>query len=531
MKEKSEKKQLLSRDEVWSVLQFADSLYNGKSWLYGGGVYTPDILNSNLENLNNEPSRDIPTYEKVIKSLSNAVQNEDVLRSFSQYMSYFDTIYEKVANYKANMLSFDLNPVCENASGSDYASKAYKEDRQRVNKFLFNFDYQHLFRDIVKNVIRNGVYYCWYRESAKKNGTQKYSIQMMPQKYCKITGYWEGGVLYDIDLSFLLSGTVDLGLYSDIFGKYYEELFDPNSARKYVPSNQLNKRSGSWAYWVQTSPDEGAWCFKADTSTFASVPPLASLMRNTILDAEVQKLQYDKDFAGAYAILVGQMLMKKDSKQPNDFAIDPKTLGKLLSMVQAGLSKNIKVGAMPTEGHKFFQFEEHNKDMYTNQNLNTSALGASATRVIYTTDKCSEAEMIAQITTDAGEVKKLYYQFTNFLNFFVNKKTKKYKFHFHFDGLEYWFDKEQRRDKMLELADRGIILGEGAWAQAYGIPPHIFEQSLDEGKNGGLSDKLGALISIHTASNTTNDQGGRPLKRRVKTSSRDYDKKRTGKRV
>ena len=289
---------------------------------------------------------------------------------------------------------------------------------RRVNKFLFNFDYQHLFRDIVKNVIRNGVYYCWYRESAKKNGTQKYSIQMMPQKYCKITGYWEGGVLYDIDLSFLLSGTVDLGLYSDIFGKYYEELFDPNSARKYVPSNQLNKRSGSWAYWVQTSPDEGAWCFKADTSTFASVPPLASLMRNTILDAEVQKLQYDKDFAGAYAILVGQMLMKKDSKQPNDFAIDPQTLGKLLSMVQAGLSKNIKVGAMPTEGHKFFQFEEHNKDMYTNQNLNTSALGASATRVIYTTDKCSEAEMIAQITTDAGEVKKLYYQFTNFLNFF-----------------------------------------------------------------------------------------------------------------
>ena len=101
MKEKSEKKQLLSRDEVWSVLQFADSLYNGKSWLYGGGVYTPDILNSNLENLNNEPSRDIPTYEKVIKSLSNAVQDEDVLRSFSQYMSYFDTIYEKVANYSA----------------------------------------------------------------------------------------------------------------------------------------------------------------------------------------------------------------------------------------------------------------------------------------------------------------------------------------------------------------------------------------------------------------------------------------------
>ena len=104
---------------------------------------------------------------------------------------------------------------------------------------------------------------------------------------------------------------------------------------------------------------------------------------------------------------------------------------------------------MPTENNKFYQFQDYNESMYTNHNLNTSALGASATRVIYTTDKCSEAELIAQITTDAGEIKKLYYQFTNFLNFFINKKTKKYKFYFHFDGLEYWFDKEHRRDKML----------------------------------------------------------------------------------
>jgi hypothetical protein len=39
------------------------------------------------------------------------------------------------------------------------------------------------------------------------------------------------------------------------------------------------------------------------------------------------------------------------------------------------------------------------------------------------------------------------------------------------------------------------------------------------------------LISIHTASNTTNDKGGRPKKKRVRTDSRDYDKKHTGKRT
>ena len=528
MTKKNRGKPLISKNAVWDVMQFADALYKGYPWLYGGGVYTPDILNANLENLNNDI--EVPTYDKMLKALSNAVGNEDTLRSFSEYMMYFDTLYEKIANYKANILSFDLNPVCINATGSDYKSKEYKEDKARMNKFLFNFDYQHIFRDVLKNVLRSGVYYCWYRESAKKNGVQKYALQMLPQKYCKITGYWENGLLFDVDLTFLLSGTVDIELYADAFGKYFDELFKPESSYRYVPSNQFDKRTGSWAFWVQTSPDDGAWCFKADTSTFATVPPLANLMRNTVLDAEIQKLQYDKDFASAYAILVGQMMMKKDSKQPNDFSIDPKLLGKLLDLVQQGLARNIKVGAMPTEVNKLYQFQDYNEKMYADHNLDTSAVGVSATRVIYTTDKSSEAELIAQITTDAGEVMKMYYQFTNFMNFFVNRKTKKYKFYFHFDGLRYWFDQERRRDGMLELADRGIVLNEGAWAQAYGIPPHIFEQALDEGKNGGLTDKLGQLISIHTANNTTNAEGGRPRKKRVATDSRDYDKRTTSTR-
>lgn len=528
MTKKNRGKPLISKNAVWDVMQFADALYKGYPWLYGGGVYTPDILNANLENLNNDI--EVPTYDKMLKALSNAVGNEDTLRSFSEYMMYFDTLYEKIANYKANILSFDLNPVCINATGSDYKSKEYKEDKARVNKFLFNFDYQHIFRDVLKNVLRSGVYYCWYRETPKKNGVQKYALQMLPQKYCKITGYWENGLLFDVDLTFLLSGTVDIELYADAFGKYFDELFTPESSYKYIPSNQLDKRTGSWAFWVQTSPDDGAWCFKADTSTFATVPPLANLMRNTVLDAEIQKLQYDKDFASAYAILVGQMLMKKDSKQPNDFSIDPDLLGKLLDLVQSGLAKNIKVGAMPTEVNKLYQFQDYNEKMYADHNMDTSAVGVSATRVIYTTDKSSEAELIAQITTDAGEISKMYYQFTNFMNFFINRKTKKYKFYFHFDGMRYWFDQERRRDGMLELADRGIILNEGAWAQAYGIPPHIFEQALDEGKNGGLTDKLGMLISIHTANNTTNAEGGRPRKKRVATDSRDYDKRATSTR-
>ena len=57
---------LISRKNVWDVLQFADGLYNNRAWLYGGGVYTPEILNQNLENLNNDI--EIPTHKKVVNT-------------------------------------------------------------------------------------------------------------------------------------------------------------------------------------------------------------------------------------------------------------------------------------------------------------------------------------------------------------------------------------------------------------------------------------------------------------------------------
>ena len=78
----------------------------------------------------------------------------------------------------------------------------------------------------------------------------------------------------------------------------------------YIPSNPLNKRDGSWSYIVQTSPDEGAWGFSYDTSTYTHVPPLASFMKDTLLNDEIKKLQYDKDMISAYGILVGEIQLK-----------------------------------------------------------------------------------------------------------------------------------------------------------------------------------------------------------------------------
>ena len=91
MSEDNEK--LLDREQVWDVLQFADSFYRG---LKGMGLYTPEILHQNLLNLEN--IAEAPTYDKVTKALSDAANNIDDLRGFCNYMEYFDTLYNKVVD-------------------------------------------------------------------------------------------------------------------------------------------------------------------------------------------------------------------------------------------------------------------------------------------------------------------------------------------------------------------------------------------------------------------------------------------------
>ena len=105
-------------------------------------------------------------------------------------------------------------------------------------------------------------------------------------------------------------------------------------------------------------------------------------------------------------------------------------------------------------------------------------------------------------------MKPMYSQFQNFLNFYVNKLTKKYKFKFIFEGCAYEFDRANRFDRLLKMADKGIVLNSSAYASVIGMEPQDFEQSLSEGHAGGMLDKLSMLLNA----NTTKDGGvgGRP---------------------
>lgn len=513
--------QMLSEKELFEVLKFANQIYNTDPY----GFFTPNLSNQNIINLNNNPS--IPTKDKVVSALSDYKNNTEVLQSYSEFMEAFDMLYKRLIKYYSNMLAFDLDISCINAyaPNTDYKSTEYKEDLRRVYKFLDNFDYKAEFHKVVKELLRKQNYFTWFRDSQgtfsedgididdlKRHKTSKYTLQTMPQQFCKITGRWEYGYLYDFDMTYFTRAGISLDSYDPIFRKYWNNVFNDNKDNKYLPTQPLDNRFGEFALWTQTSPDDNAWVFVMDESNIASTPFLAPNILNFLTNKEIEGLQKDKDMISARGILAGeiQLLDKQKSGQSTDaMAYNMQTLMKMLALVKRGLNANINAVAMPAGSPKFYQFADSNSDMVKHTVDNTVAQSASANRIIYSSDKMSETEAKNAIITDYNMIKELYPQFEHFLNFFVNKKTRKYKFAFRFSGCTYPFVREDMINKFTAFMDKGIILAPRTYAKVFDMTPMDFDRLLEEGKYSEWSENLTSVLqSIYTQSGKDSNATG-----------------------
>lgn len=527
MEEKIEK---LSEQDVIDVMKFAQNIYNNGNFF---GVYTPQLLNQNLNALNNNPN--VPTKESLDKALKDYKYNAELLQSYSEFAKVYDPIYNRAIEHYVGLMAFDMSMTCKNAyRDGDYKSQEYKDDKRRVDKFFDNFDYKAEFKKVLSNILRNEVYYTWFRDSegtfddtgeieldddgnVKTKKTSKYTLQLMPQERCLLTGYWESGLLYDFDMSYFLQPSSNINSFDPMFKKYWNETFGGNKDPHYNPSASFDNRTGTFATWTQTSPEDGAWAFKMQMDSMNTTPFLSSLIRQVLNNAEISKLQTDKYFLEARAILAGEigMMDKQQSGQSqNAMKFNATTLRDLLRLVKMGLANNINAVAMPTDDVDFYQFENKTPDMYKNQLEITGGNGASASSLLFSTGKASQFELQSQIFTDYSLVRKVYPQFENFLNYNVNKKTRKYKFDFHLDGCTHPFVREAEKKNLLDLANVGMVLNPSAYSKIVDMTPTEFERSLKESKESGWTETmLSMLMSIHTqGKDKSGSENGRPTK-------------------
>lgn len=497
----------ISRSDVQDVIDFSSGL------MAMDGFYSPFLSNQLLTNLNNNPR--LPSAESVKKALNDYKNSGEELQGFVEFASSFDMIFKRTLYSYANALSFDLQITCKNAyTDGDYKSDEYKKDRQTVDNFLTNFDYKKEFYNVLLNVLKRDTYFTWFRKTKTGNrGKMKFALQIMPQDYCMLTGYFEKGLLWSLNILYYMQPGVDLNGFDPSITKTYLRALE--TIDSYVPSAPLNDRKGSYAMWADVSPLDGAWAWKFDTSSFANNPFLSPYVANVLRSDEIGELQYNKDLIAASGILAGEIKLfdsAKSGQKANQFSIDPKTLGTFMSLVKKGLQRTIKAVAVPLENIKFFQFEDKNPNSYTNELTTTAGIGTGISRVIYSSDKMSNAELEAALNEVYQTMKPMYAQFNNFLDFYVNQMTSKYKFKFEFVGSNYQFERDARFDKMMKMADKGLVLNSSAWASAVGMNPVTFDRMLAESKYTGWIDKYSTMMLNANTSSYKDNEGGRERK-------------------
>lgn len=498
----------LSKNDLQDIIDFSAGL------MAVDNFYSPFLSNQLLTNLNNNPR--LPNAEAVKKALNDYKTSGADLQGFVEFASAFDMIFKRTLYSYANALSFDLQITCKNAyTKGDYESEEYKKDRQTVDNFLTNFDYKKEFYNVLLNVLKRDSYFTWFRKTKSGNrGKMKYALQIMPQDYCMLTGYFEKGLLWSFNVLYFVQPGVDLDGFDPTLRKTYLDALEA-SQLNYRPSAPLDQRTGSYALWADVSPLNGAWAWRFNTDNFANNPFLAPYVANVLRSDEVGELQYNKDLISAAGILAGEIRLfdsAKSGTKANQFAIDPKTLGAFMQKAANGLKNATKLAALPLENIKYFQFEDKNPNSYTNELTTTAGIGTGISRVIYSSDKMSNAELEAALNEVYQTMKPMYAQFNNFLDFYVNQMTSKYKFKFEFVGSNYQFERDARFDKMMKMADKGLVLSSSAWASAIGMNPVTFDRMLAESKYTGWIDKYSTMMLNANTSSYKDNEGGRERK-------------------
>ena len=493
---------LLSKEEVFDVIKFAQTMYNASY-----NLLTPDLLNQRIKEISFNPLS--PNERNITDALGNAKNSEEQLREYIEFFEIMSMPLKRIFSYMASHLAFDLQYTVKNSmKDEEYENSKYIKDKETLYEYFDKFDYRSSFRNISKQLLRNEMCVVTPRENK-----DTIVLQELPLQYCKITAKGSRAPLISFNFYYFIQPGVDINLYPDFFLKKYAELFGgKTNVQIYNPSLPPELRGNSeYNFWVDLPPTEG-WVFKLDTSLMTAIPYFSAMLPLLINDQTMISLQKNINMAAASKILFGEVPMRKDDKGASvaDMAaLSPVQLGQFMALAKSAVGEAIKVSAAPLENMQAFSFEG-DTDVLSKWIQTSMSMSGMDTALIYSMQtKANLVDSQLSFESDSKIMEQqLYPQFAAFLNYWVNLRTSKYKYRFRLEGNDYYLNRTQRYDRAMGMADKGIVLPQ-LISSAIGLLPQELERMLQEARGSGFVDKLTPIISGFQMSGK-DVEGGRP---------------------
>lgn len=495
----------LSEEQVSYMVEFARSIASQYPQLYN-----PLMTNQRMQDLSLSPLT--ATSEGIEKALKDPKQNERNLIGYSENLEITDMLYRRLILYLSGMMSFDLDWVCINADEKDYKSASFKKDYVEVIKFLDRFNVKEEFKKILRQMVRKEAFFGQLRTEYD----QKYTIQELPEQNCLIVGRYPYGLLFDFDMSYFMNGNVSLDMFGSKFKEFYNEVLSNGDVGKYNPSAGIDIRTGNYTYYVQTSPVDGFVCFKLFEELASRIPLLAPMFPDIVLKPLYRKLSTNSYIQAASKVIVGSIpYLKGDTKGANTkdaFAISAENLGKFLALLRSGIAQEISVGAAPLDNISSFEYRMPDRNPLGDYTQITASTSGVNSRLIYGYDKQNLEETRNSISADEFLMEIVYSQFSNFLEFHINRRTKNFKWKFLLSGSEFDTSKRKKLEDAMSLSDKGVFIP-GMFAASMGVQKQDLERMLMEAKANKWDEKLLMIMSPFQMSGKDANVNGRPRKK------------------
>jgi hypothetical protein len=504
--ESNENNAPLTEEQISYMLEFARSMGSSQFPMYTN----PLLTNQRMQDVSLAPL--IATSDGIDKALANPKDNERNLIGYSENLEISDMLYRRLILYLSGMLSFDLDWVCINAEKKDYGSPAYKKDYAEVVNFLDRFNVKEEFKKILRQMVRKEAFFGQLRTDS----VDKYTIQELPEQYCLVTGRHPFGLLFDFNMAFFLNSGISIDMFGKEFKRFYLDLFKNTDVSKYNPAANIDNRTGNYTYYVQTSPNDGFVCFKLFEELASRIPILAPMFPDIVLKPLYRKLSTNSSIQAASKIITGQIpLLKGDVKGASlkdAFAVGADNMAKFLYLLRAGIAQEISLGAAPFENMNSFSYDLPDRNILGDYTQVTASTSGVNSRLIYGYDKQNLEETRNSVSVDEFLMTPVYNEFSNFLQFNINRKTKFFKWKFILSGSEFDTAKRKKLEDAISLTDKGVFIP-GMYAAAMNVQKQDLERMLMEAKANKWDEKLIMIIQPSQMSGKESAANGRPTKK------------------
>jgi hypothetical protein len=464
--------QELTEKDVWDVIEFAKAM-GGMSYL------TPDLVNARMRDATLNPMQ--ATQDTLEAALLNPKNSEATIQAFSQNFELTSMPYKRLMGYLGNMLAWDITYTSTNVKKEDFGTSRYEKDLVITEAFLDKLDYKKEFSIAVKEMLRNDAYFCCPRDTG-----EKLVLQELPSDYCKITGRWDRGFLFSFNMYYFLLPGVDIEMYPKFFKKKYNEIWgSPNTTKSYNPALSPELRAGSsWIYWVDVPVDVG-WCFKMTPELATRLPFFTPLFNDLVLQSLMRNLQKNINMSVASRMIMGEVpMLNKETKATvkDSIAISPDLLGKFMALVKSAISESVKFASAPLTNLQGISFPSENAvyDSYLKTSLASS--GVNSNLIFSSNIKPNAIETQLSLNVDEQLATALYRQFDDFVDYFINKMTRHFKFACEFEGTEFFTNRNKRFEDSMTLFDKGIVLPQKI-AAAMGMKPSVMRKHMQEAQS------------------------------------------------